>query len=360
MPDRRQLLMLAAGLCAAAAARAAGPSAAKRRDVLDTPAAPSALAAAGLLNGLAVAGRRLVGVGQRGHVLYSDDAGQRWQQAEVPVSADLTAVCFPTPTTGWAVGHDGVVLRSDDAGRRWTRQLDGRRIGPLVQAWYEREASASLADQPERAAAWVAEARRIAAQGADVPLLDVWFEDERSGWVVGAFGMLLHTRDGGSSWEPRLHLTDNPKALHLYAVRGIGGDLYLAGEQGLLRRLDRASGSFRAIAVPYEGTLFGVVGAAGVLMVHGLRGTALRSADGGASWQAVATGVSVGLTAAIVDGRGRFVLVSQAGQVLRSSDGGASFTAAPLERPVPAAAVAAVDGALVIAGPRGVHALALP
>ena len=68
-------------------------------DVLDSPAQLSPLAQHGLLVGLASAGERLVAVGQRGHILFSDDHGQRWQQASVPVSSDLVAVHFPRPAT---------------------------------------------------------------------------------------------------------------------------------------------------------------------------------------------------------------------------------------------------------------------
>jgi photosystem II stability/assembly factor-like uncharacterized protein len=49
------------------------------------------------LLGAARAGERLVAVGQRGHILYSDDSGNAWQQAAVPVSADLNAVSFLRP-----------------------------------------------------------------------------------------------------------------------------------------------------------------------------------------------------------------------------------------------------------------------
>jgi photosystem II stability/assembly factor-like uncharacterized protein len=258
------------------------------------------------------------------------------------------------------VGHDGVVLHSADGGKTWSRQLDGRRIGQRLVEYYEREAGASLAADPKRAAAWVGEAQRFAAQGADIPLLDVWFENETTGWVAGGFGMLLRTTDGGASWEPRLHVVDNPKTLHLYAVRGIGGELYVAGEQGLLRKLDRASGEFRAVTVPYQGTLFGIVGDERALIVHGLRGTVLRSADGGANWQPVTTSLQVGMTGSTRDAAGRFILVSQAGHVLLSGDGGASFKLAKVERPVPAAAVAFAQNTLLIAGPRGVHARPLP
>src|SRR5438045_9105322 len=53
------------------------------RDVLDTPAASSALAARSLINGLARAGGRLVAVGQRGHVLVSDDEGRSWSHSQL-------------------------------------------------------------------------------------------------------------------------------------------------------------------------------------------------------------------------------------------------------------------------------------
>ena len=164
------------------------------RDVLETPAAASAFAATGLFNGLALAGKRVVAVGQRGHVVYSDDAGRTWVQAKVPVSSDLVAVTFPTPSQGWAVGHDGVVLHSADAGATWVRQLDGRSAGQAMVAYYTAEAAKGGLGTPEEAAKLVDEAKRFAEQGAETPFLDVWFEDERTGFVVGAFNLILRTR----------------------------------------------------------------------------------------------------------------------------------------------------------------------
>lgn len=342
----RRHLLQGLAVCAAAPATA---FAAPWRDVLDTPALPSPLAPRAPLFALARAGTRVVAAGQRGHVLWSDDTGRRWQQAEVPVSSDLTGMHFADAEHGWAVGHDGVVLHSADGGRRWQRQLDGRGLGPVLLAQAQ-----ALGEEKA-----VAEARRFADQGAENPFLDCWFDDTRNGHVVGAFGLLLRTRDGGRSWESRLHAADNPKGLHLYAVRRIGGELLVAGEQGLLLKLDRASDRFVALALPYRGTLFGVVGHERALLAHGLRGNLLRSTDGGRGWQAVNTGLGVGLTGSTLDARGRFVVVSQAGHVLASSDDGASFAPLKVERPQPAAAVvAAADGTLVLAGPRGLSTLA--
>src|SRR5262245_46588487 len=107
--NRRKLALVCAVVAATTCSLAGANGAADNkgsRDVLDVPAAKSPYAQRSLLNGLARAGDRIVAVGQRGHVLYSDDAGQQWQQADVPVSSDLVSVAFVDAKRGWAVGHD--------------------------------------------------------------------------------------------------------------------------------------------------------------------------------------------------------------------------------------------------------------
>jgi photosystem II stability/assembly factor-like uncharacterized protein len=194
--------------------------------------------------------------------------------------------------------------------------------------------------------------------GGENPFLDVWFESERIGFAVGAFGVIVRTSDGGKTWQPWQNRSDNPKALHLYAIRPAGGALYIAGEQGLLLKLDSSSDRWRAVELPYQGTLFGITGGAKSVVVFGLRGNAWHSADGGKTWRKVETGLQVGLTAGAADA-GRLVLVSQAGHVLVSRDDGASFKPLELDRPLPAAAVLGVDHGVVIAGPRGLRTQAL-
>jgi len=355
MPIMHRLASLLLVLATATQAVAVSAADAAALDVLDVPAMRSALAPRSLLNGLARAGDRVIAVGQRGHVLYSDDAGTNWQQATVPVSSDLVAVSFPSPSTSWAVGHDGVILHTRDAGATWSRQLDGRRTGALLLEAYPEGASGK---DPKNASALHEQAQRFAAQGAENPFLDVWFADDRDGYVVGAFGLILHTTDAGATWQPWLHAVDNPGGLHLYAIRNAGQDVYIVGEQGLALRLDRDSGRFEKLQLPYQGTLFGVIGDARSVVAFGLRGTVLRSTDRGASWQTIATGLQVGMTGGTVGTDGRYVIVSQAGHVLASDDAGATFALQPVAQPMPAAAVVAANGgALVVAGPRGVRAV---
>jgi len=347
-------MLVALTLAAPVAAVAAG-----YQDVLDTPARESALASTGLLNGLAMAGQRVVAVGQRGHIIHSDDGGKTWKQAKVPVSSDLVAVAFPTATQGWAVGHDGVILHSSDAGATWEKQLDGHAAGAAMLAYYSAQAEKGALGSADEAAKRVDEAKRIAAQGAENPFLDVWFADEKNGFAVGAFNLIFRTADGGKTWEPWFHRTDNPNRLHLYAIRGVGGQVFAVGEQGLVLKLDPAGGRFAAVETPYKGTYFGVTGTAEAVVVFGLRGHAFRSADGGTTWTQVETGLQDGITGGTRLGQG-LVLVSQAGNVLVSKDAGQHFAAVKVSKAAPASAVLGLGAdAVVIAGPRGVRTQAL-
>ena len=325
-------------------------------DVLDLPAKPSALAVRSPLLDVANAGQRLVAVGQRGHVLYSDDAGQQWQQANVPVSSDLNAVYFSSRQQGWAVGNDGVILHSSDAGVTWKKQLDGREIGALLIKHYAALANAEPAN--EQWPQLVAEGQRLVEEGADKPLLDVWFADDKLGYVVGVFNLILRTEDGGQSWTPFQDRTDNPQNFHLNAIASTGDALYIVGEQGLVLKWDDAQQHFAAVEAPYQGSFFGVVGKPGEVVVYGLRGNVLRSTDGGLNWKPFDTGLQVSVTAAAIDAQGHYRLFTQAGHMLVAQNDSAQLQLIPQQNPsLVAGAVLTTDGSLVVVGSRGARAL---
>ncbi|WP_322613996.1 WD40/YVTN/BNR-like repeat-containing protein [Pseudomonas sp. BIC9C] len=325
-------------------------------DVLDLPAQSSALAERSPLLGVAQAGQRLVTVGQRGHILYSDDAGQHWMQAAVPVSSDLTAVSFPSATQGWAVGNDGVVLHSSDAGVTWSKQLDGLQIGELMLKHYS--ALANAEPQNEQWAVLAADSQRLIEEGADKPLLDVWFANEKLGYAVGVFNLILRTEDGGQHWTPFQDRTDNPQGFHLNAITSTGDALYIAGEQGLLLKWDDARQRFMALQTPYQGSFFGVVGQPGEVLAYGLRGHVFRSADGGLTWTRLDSGLQVSITAATLDADGHFRLFTQAGHMLLSRGGNAPLQLIPqAQQTAVAGAALAANGALVLVGGRGARTL---
>lgn len=343
------LLTLAPALSAATADK---PFVVSAQDPMQRPALKSRLASRSVLVGVARAGDRLVAVGERGHVVISNDHARSWQQVEVPVSVTLTAVHFVDERAGWAVGHSGVILHSNDGGSTWRKQLDGVQANQLIAEAARASGNPSLLER----------AKRFEMDGPDKPFLAVHFIDTQRGLAVGAFGMAFATEDGGQQWRPILDLVPNDDERHIYAIHQVADALYLAGEQGLLLRRLAQQGNFEKLETPFRSTVFKLLNAAdGTLLAAGLGGKVYRSTDQGRQWDAVTPAGKTALTAGIVTKDG-VVLVNETGQLLLSADGGRNFkTVSPTGQPFPAAGLAAAaNGQLVVVGPFGVQALPTP
>jgi photosystem II stability/assembly factor-like uncharacterized protein len=318
----------------------------------------SALAGQRLITGIARAGDRLVAVGQRGHIVHSDDGGRVWIQSLVPVSSDLTAVSFVDAKVGYATGHDGIVLGTRDGGHDWTRLLDGRQANALVLSHMQLRVAAPDAGEADRKL--LGEAQRNAEAGPDKPFLDLCFVSANEGFVVGAYGLVLRTSDGGKTWESWFDRADNPSLLNLYAVRAVRGSIYIAGEGGLLLKLDREAGRFVALNSPYKGSYFGLAATSSGVLAFGMRGNAFLSVDEGATWEPVKTGLTASIVGAAVSDAGTLALVDQGGAIAISGDGGRNFAIPPLHSQMPLAAVAfSGKTELVLGGPRGLRTIDL-
>ncbi|HHQ2900898.1 TPA: WD40/YVTN/BNR-like repeat-containing protein [Pseudomonas aeruginosa] len=285
-------------------------------DSLDVPAAMIDAGVPVPVIGVAQVGGALVSVGPRGLIQRSDDGGRSWQQVPSPVSSDLVQVRFSDERNGWIVGHDSVLLHTSDGGDSWQIQLDGRRLLALLQGWYGQRAEAgdAIADDMLREIS-MAMSTSATPDVLPAPFLDVLFDGRGHGFVVGAFGMILHSQDAGATWEPWIERTDNDRRMHLYGLAEHKGVFYVAGEQGLLMRLEPQAGRFVALQVPYGGTFFGVRALDDLLLVHGLRGNLFASRDDGQQWQKVETGLDSSLVSLVKRG-GQLVVVSQGGQMV--------------------------------------------
>lgn len=326
-----------------------------RRDPLTTSAALSAAAAHSALVSVTQAGSGLVAVGRHGAILASSDAGQHWQQMPCPVSSDLTAVKFLDASHGWIVGHDAVVLKTSDGGKSWQRMLDGRGVLKLLKDTYGAQGRApnpAVAEDVERASV------QSATPGVlPYPLLDVWFSSPSNGFVVGAFGLILHTADGGASWTPWIERTANIRMNHIYAIGGSGGVTWLAGEQGLLRKLEAGATSFSTVDSPYQGSFFGLRVEAGRLVAHGLRGNAYISQDGGSRWQKAELPTAANIVAALPAQGDDLLFVAQNGEVFGSRGDGSAVRAMTVERRGEVYGAAVNGGALVVTGLSGARVL---
>lgn len=324
-------------------------------DSLDRPALRTHGAEHSVLLDVAKAGNRFVAVGERGVVVLSDDGGRTWRQAAVPTSVTLTRVKFATSQSGWAVGHSGVVLHTADGGESWTRQLDGRTAAKLAVEVAQANADHAGASNAAAQRA-LTDAQRLLSDGPDKPFLDLYFENEKSGYVVGAYGLIFRTEDGGASWKSWMDHVDNPRGMHIYAIAEQGSTIYLAGEQGLFLRSSDQGGKFALITTPYSGTYFTLaLLPTGEVILGGMRGNAYRSTNQGKSFTKVDLPVPVSLSASVVLADGTSVFSNQAGMLLASTDKGNTMHPLPAANLPPIAGLTdAGNGLLMTVGYGGV------
>ncbi len=248
---------------------------------------PAPPAARSLLLDVARAGERLIAVGERGHILISDDEAASWRQADSPTNAMLTAVHMHDASSGWAVGHDAVILRTRDGGDHWER----------------------VHHAPEE----------------ELPLLDVWFADNLNGLAVGAYGYFLATNDGGDAWTQRAVSEDD---FHLNALAPAeGGRLYIGAEAGIAYRSDDGGENWRELTTPYTGSWFGAAApSADTVLLAGLRGHMFRSEDGGGTWTRVTTETTATLTSIRQLPSGGILVTGHDGVLLEGTDRGRSVS----------------------------------
>jgi photosystem II stability/assembly factor-like uncharacterized protein len=109
-------------------------------------------------------------VGDNGMIARTGDGGRTWKPQASTTSELLSDVHFVNRQSGWAVGDYGTVLHTGDGGKIWKSQKTG-----AILNWAGEHTDTSR-------------------------LLGVHFINARTGWIVGAYGTVFHTVDGGRTW----------------------------------------------------------------------------------------------------------------------------------------------------------------
>ncbi len=311
-------------------------------------AVQSPLASKALLTDSARAGNRIVAVGTYGNIVYSDDDGEHWQQAErVPTQALLTAVTFVDDRNGWAAGHDSLILRTRDRGVNW--EIVYQDLVPE-------------GDVPK-------------------PILDIRFSDPMHGVAVGAFAFMLVTADGGEHWQvidtaelyDLLEAAGQEPEPNFNAIATRDDGFLIAGELGTLLLYrpgatpgngapDSPASPWRILPSPYRGSFFGIdVLRSGDLLIYGLRGHCYRSRDAGDSWSEVPTDTTANLYAMAETDAGDLIVVGAGGTLLRLRNGGDGVERIPYGGFNGFASVQRLDDRhLLLFGDAGAQPFALP
>src|SRR5207249_3985493 len=182
----------------------------------------------------AVDGREAWAVGNFGAIYHTADAGKTWDSRDGGTRDPLFAIDFAPgagegPGEGWIVGKASLILHTADGGKTWKPQksaippdkhlfsvkaIDAKTVwvagdwGALAVThdggvtWQDRSLgtlTVKMEETPERVTKTLSD---------DVILAGISFPDPRHGYIVGEFGTLLATADGGETWEKREVGTD--------------------------------------------------------------------------------------------------------------------------------------------------------
>jgi len=296
-----------------------------------------------------VAGDAFVALGYNGRILRTEDAGRSWREVRAPGRTSLTRARFVDEHVGWAVGHRGTILRTEDAGRSWTAQASGTEAALFDVDFPDPEHGFAVGDRStllrtrDGGRTWEAHEVPISLVGvradaslaiSDTIYYGIDFTDAWNGWIVGEYGNIRHTTDGGETWDAQhgsllggafRDAMDLPTFFGVHveqgrgvAVGGLGKIALLDGDGAGWRFLDGAPLGAAPIydLVPLRRGGFVAVGAGGLVAT----GAAERWARATAP-----TGLYGWLASADLTDAGTGLAVGSNGVLLATADWGASW-----------------------------------
>jgi len=164
-------------------------------------------------------------VGYGGKILETTDGGRSWENRTSGTDVALYTVRFPDEKHGFISAQDGLIIHTDDGGKTWQKQesnaiyqdKDGSKQSLFLFSLYALDADHAwavgdrsiLTSTSDGGKTW--RARKVPMEldisggesiaAADPIFYDVRFVDAQHGWIVGEFGKIMHTEDGGETWH---------------------------------------------------------------------------------------------------------------------------------------------------------------
>lgn len=255
-------------------------------------------------------------VGRGGLVLVTGDAGKTWSKSNaLPASAEgetkthLYAVDVLDSGTIVAVGDFATIVTSSDRGKTW----QPRTFDPTDPA--------AAAAEGERGGFMRLDENENAGFEGEARLASVAFADNNRGFVVGEFGMILASEDGGATWK-RQH---SPTDVQLYDVQTIDAKrAVIAGSDGTVLETRDAGKGWSAVPTPKRKHLFGVWATGAKTIAVGGDGT-IFVRTGNEPFKLVKTPFYTWLSSVLLVDDNRAIAVGGLGHVLSSRDGGQTF-----------------------------------
>jgi photosystem II stability/assembly factor-like uncharacterized protein len=298
---------------------------------------------------------KAVVVGYAGKILVTTDGGFTWTQPVTGTNRALYRVRFTDPEYGWISGQEGLILHTTDGGKTWQRQKSGTSVYLFSLDFVDRNHGWAIGDKSillqtkDGGATWslhkitTPSQREVSAEeaiaSADPVLYDVQFLDANTGWVVGEFGKIYHTTDGGQTWanqeqsllgEEVVDALDLPTLFGVHFVdasrgvaAGLDGKIARTTDGGANWKFEKMKLEYPIIDPLYNPMLF----ADGTGWVTGAAGEVVRLDTPGGEWQRAKLGMEVITWLRGMDwvDRDNGWIVGGLGLILHTKDGGKSW-----------------------------------
>ena len=144
-------------------------------------------------------------VGEGGTIIATADGGNSWTSQSSGYELTLNGVEFTDTSNGWVVGHLGLILNTRDGGRTWNVQGKDAALGQnLIEVHFDNVRDGRIITERGSFALTTTDGGNTWNRQFfenTLPRSDAFFHDERLGWVSFKSGAVFLTLDGGESWE---------------------------------------------------------------------------------------------------------------------------------------------------------------
>lgn len=277
-----------------------------------------------------------------------------WMLQESETQKNLSSIHFNDSQNGWIVGDNGTILRTSDGGITWVlqpqkvsrivntstgpkrvsgsdiRNLSGIQFANSQIGWIISTTNALIRRTNNGGQTWHYTKDRPTTYLTPPPrsrksLVAMHFINETTGWVVGGFGAILKTTDGGDTWEIQRPSSTKPSGRSYYrskihflnenfgwTVGGPSDTVLITSDGGQTWLAANLLSDISDVHFINENEGWAV----------GAKGTIARTSNGGESWIQKQSGTDIYLSSVFfIDAKNGWVL-GGAGTILNTLNGG--------------------------------------